>query len=111
MSEDKMPGIGDLMNVAQKLQGDVSRMQEELASMQFEASSGGGMVTAIVNGQHELVAIKIDPEAVTPSDVDLLQDLIVAAVNQATQKMRESTKQEMAKLTGGLNIPGLSNLL
>jgi nucleoid-associated protein EbfC len=106
----KMPDLGNLMEVAQKLQGDVARMQEDLARMEAEASSGGGMVTAVVNGHHEVVSIKIDKEAVDPSDVDLLQDLVTAAVNQAMEKVREKAKEEMSRLTGGLNLPGMPNL-
>jgi nucleoid-associated protein EbfC len=106
----KMPDLGNLMEVAQKLQGDVARMQEDLARMEAEASSGGGMVTAVVNGHHEVVSIKIDKEAVDPNDVDLLQDLVTAAVNQAMEKVREKAKEEMSRLTGGLNLPGMPNL-
>lgn len=108
--ENRVPDLGNLMEVAQKLQGDVARMQEDLAQMEAEASAGGGMVTAVVNGHHELVSIKIDRDAVDPNDVDLLQDLITAAVNQATEKVRERAKEEMSKLTGGLNLPGMPGL-
>ena len=113
MSDDlppKMPDLGNLMNLAQKLQGDVVKMQEELAAMQCEASSGGGMVTATVNGQYELVRIQIEKQVVDPADIGMLQDLIVAAINQAMAKMRDTAKDEMSKLTGGLNIPGLPNM-
>ena len=113
MSDDQppqLPDLGNLMNLAQKLQGDVVKMQEELASMQCEASSGGGMVTATVNGQYELVRIQIEKEVVDPADIGMLQDLIVAAINQAMAKMRDTAKDEMSKLTGGLNIPGLPNM-
>ena len=108
--ENNTPDIGNLMQVAQRLQGDVARVQDELARMECEASSGGGMVTAVVNGQHELVSLKIEKEAVDPADVSMLQDLITAAVNQATAKMREKAKEEMSKITGGLNLPGMPNL-
>ncbi len=112
MSDDpKMPDLGGLMNMAQKLQGDVAQMQKSLESMTSEASSGGGMVTATVNGKYELVSISIDKVVIDPSDPVMLQDLIVAAVNQASTKMRELAAQEMSKLTGGLNLPGLTNLL
>jgi hypothetical protein len=105
-----MPDLNNLMQAAQKIQGDVARMQEELGKMTCEASSGGGMVTAVVNGQYEIVSLRIDPSAVDPSDVVMLQDLVTAAVNQALAKVRDMAKEEMAKLTGGLNvnIPGLS---
>lgn len=107
MSDGKMPDMNSLMKMAQDLQGNVSKMQEQLAEMEVEASSGGGMVTAKVNGQFELVELRIEPDAVDAGEVAMLQDLVVAAVNQANGKMREKTKEEMAKLTGGLNIPGM----
>lgn len=110
MSDRNMPDLGNLMNLAQKLQGDVAKMQDELARMECEASSGGGMVTARVNGEYQLVAIQIDRDVVDPDDVSMLQDLIVAAVNQAMIKMRELAQKEMSKITGGLNIPGMPNL-
>jgi DNA-binding YbaB/EbfC family protein len=110
MSDFKMPDLGGLMEVAQKMQGEVAKAQEELGKKTCEASSGGGMVTATVNGHYELVGLKIDSNAVDPADVDMLQDLIVAAVNQAMVKVREMAKEEMSKLTGGLNIPGMPNL-
>ena len=110
MSDFKMPDLGNLMQAAQKMQGEVTKLQDELAKKTCEASAGGGMVTATVNGQFEVVSIKIDPEVVNPSDVDMLQDLVAAAVNQAVAKVREMTQSEMAKLTGGLGIPGMPNL-
>lgn len=106
----KMPDMGNLVQLAQDMQAKVASVQEDLAKMTCEAASGGGMVTAVVNGQYEIVSIKIDTEVVDPTDVGMLQDLIVAAVNQAMNKVRELAKQEMAKLTGGLNIPGMPNL-
>jgi DNA-binding YbaB/EbfC family protein len=110
MSDRNMPDLGNLMSLAQKLQGDVAKMQEDLARMESEASSGGGMVTARVNGEYQLVSIKIDPEVIDPADPGMLQDLIVAAVNQAMTKMRDLAQKEMSKLTGGLNIPGMPGL-
>lgn len=110
MSDRNMPDLGNLMNLAQKLQGDMTKVQEELARMECEASSGGGMVTARVNGEYQLVGIKIDAEVADPGDVGMLQDLIVAAVNQAMTKMRDLAQKEMSKLTGGLNIPGMPGL-
>jgi hypothetical protein len=107
MSDFKLPDLEGLMQAAQKIQGDVARMQEELASKTCEASAGGGMVTATVNGHYDLVALVIDKQVVDPSDVSMLQDLVVAAVNQAVAKMRSLAQAEMAKVTGGLNIPGL----
>ena len=109
MSDDpKMPDLGNLMQVAQKMQADAVKMQDELAARRCDASSGGGMVTATVNGAFELVSLKLDKAVVDPEDLDMLQDLVVAAVNQAVAKVREMTKSEMSKLTGGLNIPGLN---
>jgi nucleoid-associated protein EbfC len=110
MSDGKMPDINSLMQMAQKLQGDVAKIQEDIARMTVEASSGGGMVSAVVNGQHEVVSIQVDASVVDPADVEMLQDLIVAAVNQAMAKMRDKAKEEMAKITGGLDIPGMPSL-
>lgn len=107
MSDGQMPDLGNLMNLAQKLQGDVAKMQEDLARMTCEAAVGGGMVKATVNGQYELVGLAIEKEVVDPEDITMLQDLVIAAVNQAIVKVRETTQQEMSKLTGGLNIPGM----
>lgn len=110
MSDFKLPDLDGLMQAAQKIQGDVARMQEELATRTVDASAGGGMVTATVNGHYDLVALVIDKQVVDPNDVSMLQDLVVAAVNQAIAKMRALAQAEMAKLTGGLNIPGLGGL-
>jgi DNA-binding YbaB/EbfC family protein len=103
----KMPDLGALMKQAQKIQADVQKAQEELATLTCEAQSGGGMVTVTLNGQHELVALKIDPAVVDPNDIGMLQDLIIAAVNQAEAKMRDITKERMSSLMGGVNIPGM----
>ena len=110
MSDFKMPDLGNLMQVAQKMQADVARMQEELAKKTCEASAGGGMVTAVVNGKYEVVSLKIDKEAVDPEDPAMLQDLVVAAINQALAKVRELTQSEMGKITGGMGVPGMPNL-
>jgi DNA-binding YbaB/EbfC family protein len=110
MSNPKMPDLNALMKQAQKLQGDVAKVQEELAAMECDGAAGGGLVTAVVNGQFEVVRVKIDKSVVDPNDVGMLEDLVVAAVNQAIGKMRALAQQEMAKLTGGLNIPGLGGL-
>ena len=106
--EPKMPDLGNLMQVAQRMQADAVKMQEELAAKTCVASSGGGMVSATMNGAFELVSLEIDKNAVDSEDLSMLQDLIVAAVNQAVNKVRDMTKSEMSKLTGGLNIPGLN---
>jgi DNA-binding YbaB/EbfC family protein len=95
------------MKQAQKLQEKMAKVQEELAAKTVEATSGGGMVTAIVNGKFELVAIRIEKDVVNPEDVDMLQDLIVAAVNEGVRKAQELASAEMAKVTGGMKIPGM----
>ena len=104
-----MKGFGNMMKQIKLMQQKMQKIQEELAERKVEGSAGGGMVTAIVNGKQELLEIKIDKEVVDPEDVEMLQDLIVAAVNQALKKSQEMMNEEMAKLTGGLgiNIPGL----
>jgi DNA-binding YbaB/EbfC family protein len=96
------------MKQAQKMQEKMLRVQEELASKTVEATSGGGMITAVVNGKFELVSLKIEKEVVDPEDIEMLQDLIVASVNEGIRKSQEMTQEEMAKITGGLNIPGLA---
>lgn len=112
-----MKGFGNFAQImkeaqkqAQVMQKKMEEMQRELKERVVEASSGGGMVTAQMNGRQELLSVKIDPEVVDPKDVEMLEDLVVAAVNQATKKSQELYEQEMAKLTGGLNIPGLPGL-
>ena len=96
-----------LARQAQKLQQQMTKMQEELDEREFEAASGGGMVTAKVNGKRELLAISIKPEAVDPEDVEMLEDLVMAAVNEALRTAAETVEREMGKLTGGMNMPGL----
>ncbi|RME38966.1 MAG: YbaB/EbfC family nucleoid-associated protein [Deltaproteobacteria bacterium] len=100
-------GLGNIMKQAQLMQKKMMRLQEELAERQVEASAGGGMVTAVANGRQQLVSLTIDPGAVDPEDVDMLQDLVLAAVNEALKKSQEMMQEEMGKLTGGMNIPGL----
>jgi len=95
------------MKQAQKMQEKMLRMQEELAAKTVEATAGGGMITAVVNGKYEIVSLKIEREVVDPEDIEMLQDLIVAAVNEGVRKSQEMAQEEMAKVTGGLNIPGL----
>jgi DNA-binding YbaB/EbfC family protein len=101
-------GIGNIMKQAQQMQRKMAEMQEEMANKQVEASSGGGMVTAVVNGKQQLLDLKIEPAAVDPDDVEMLQDLVVAAVNEAIKQSQQMAQEEMAKITGGLNIPGLT---
>ena len=100
-------GLGQMMKQAQKMQAQILKIQEEMAERTVEASSGGGMVTVTANGKQEILAIRIEPEVVDPEDVDMLQDLVVAAVNEALKKAQEMVAEEMAKVTGGLQLPGL----
>jgi len=99
--------IGNIMKQAKMLQEKMARLQEDLASRTVEATAGGGMVSVTVNGRFEVVSLKIEKEVVNSEDVDMLQDLIMAAVNEGVRKAQEMTSSEMAKLTGGMNIPGL----
>lgn len=100
-------GIGNIMKQAQQMQRRMAQLQEELASKQVEASAGGGMVTATVSGKQQLLNLKIDPAVVDPEDVEMLQDLVTAAVNEALKLSQQMAGEEMSKLTGGLSIPGL----
>jgi DNA-binding YbaB/EbfC family protein len=100
-------GMGNLMKQAQQLQEQMRRMQEDLEQRTVEASAGGGMVKVVVNGKKELIDITIDPAAVDPEDVDMLQDLVLAAVNEGIHQADEMYREEMGRLTGGLNIPGM----
>ncbi|HEC82998.1 MAG TPA: YbaB/EbfC family nucleoid-associated protein [Firmicutes bacterium] len=93
------------MKQAQRLQSQIQKMQEELAERTVEATSGGGMVTVVANGKQEIVSIKIDPEVVNKDDIEMLEDLIVAAVNEAKRRAQELVMNEISKLTGGLGIP------
>ncbi len=97
--------LGDLMKQAQKLQSQIQKVQEELAETTVEATSGGGMVTVVANGKQEIVSIKIDPEVVNKDDVEMLEDLIVAAVNEARRRAQKLMMNEISKITGGLGIP------
>ena len=104
-----MMGGGNMQQLArqaQKLQQQMAKMQEEIEAREFEATAGGGMATAKVNGKKELLSIEIKPEAVDPDDVDMLQDLIVAAVNEALRQAGEAMEQGMGKMTGGMGLPG-----
>ena len=106
----RMPGMGGGMNMnmlkqAQKMQQDMMKMQQELQEKEYQAAAGGGVVSATVNGKHELKNLVIDPEAVDPEDVEMLQDMIVAAVNEAMCAADADAAGTMSKLTGGLNLP------
>ncbi|MHB8916799.1 MAG: YbaB/EbfC family nucleoid-associated protein [Desulfocucumaceae bacterium] len=97
-----------MMKQVQKMQADMAKLQEELGGRTVESSAGGGVVKVVANGKQEVVSIEIKPEAVDPEDVEMLQDLILTAVNGALNQSREMVAGEMGKLTGGLNIPGLT---
>ena len=113
MARGGFPGMGmggnmqQLARQAQKLQQQMTKMQEELEEREYEATAGGGVVTARVNGKKELVALTIKPEAVDPDDVEMLQDTVMAAINEALRTASETSEREMGKLTGGMNLGGL----
>ncbi|MDP4146394.1 MAG: YbaB/EbfC family nucleoid-associated protein [Bacillota bacterium] len=112
MAKGGFPGMGggnmnNLIKQAQKFQQQMEDMQRDLENKEFSATVGGGAVTAKANGKKQLVAIDIKPEVVDPDDVEMLQDLIISACNQALKKAEDETADEMKKLTGGLNIPGM----
>jgi hypothetical protein len=100
-------GMANLQRMAQQMQQEMLRVQTELEATQVDGSAGGGVVKAVVTGKQELVSITIEPDAVDPSDVEMLQDLIVAAVNDALRASRELAEEKMAAVTGGLRIPGM----
>lgn len=97
----------NMIKQAQKMQQEMMKMQEELETAQYSATAGGGVVTAVVSGKRELVSLAIQPDAVDPDDVEMLQDLVVAAVNEALRKAESTANEGMARLTGGLNLGGL----
>ena len=100
-------GMANLQRMAQQMQQEMQRIEGELREAQIDGSAGGGVVTAVVTGKQELVSVTIDPAAVDPSDVEMLQDLIVAAINDALRASRQMAEEKMAAVTGGLRIPGL----
>ncbi len=100
-------GMANLQRMAMQMQQEMLRVQNELAATNVDGSAGGGMVTAVVTGKQELVSVTIDPSAVDPTDVEMLQDLIVAAVNDALRAARELGEAKMAAVTGGLRLPGM----
>ena len=102
-----MKDLSGMMKQAQKLQAGMVKLQEELALRTVEAASGGGMIKVQANGKQQIFSIRIEKEVVDPNDVEMLQDLILAAVNDALSKSQEMVSQEMSKLTGGISIPGL----
>jgi hypothetical protein len=105
-----IPNMGNLMKQAQQFQSKMAKLQEELGDKTVEASSGGGMVTVVVNGQQEIISIKIDPEVIDSDDAEMLQDLILAAVNDGLSRAKKMVNEEMGKLTGGLNLPNIPGL-
>ena len=102
--------LGDLMRQAQKMQEEMMKTQEEAKKKTAEATAGGGMVTVVASGSGELVSIKIEKDVVNPEDIEMLQDLILAASNEALRRAQEIVNEEMSRLTGGMQIPGLGNL-
>jgi len=102
-----MKGMGKMMKQAQQLQSKMVKLQEEMAEKTVEATAGGGMVKVVANGKQQVVSMQIEREVVDPDDVEMLQDLILAAVNEALSKSQEMVSEKMNQLTGGLNIPGL----
>ena len=102
-----MKGMGNMMKQAQQLQSKMLKMQEEMAEKTVETSSGGGMVKVVANGKQQILSIQIEKEVVDPEDIEMLQDLILSAVNEALTNSQEMVAAEMSKLTGGLNIPGI----
>jgi hypothetical protein len=100
-------GMGNIMKQAQQMQRRMAQLQQELEERRIEATAGGGMVKAVVSGKQQLIALTIDPKAVDPEDVEMLQDLVMAAVSEALKQSQKIAEEEMGKVTGGLNIPGL----
>lgn len=100
-------GLGDMMKQAQKLQSKMMELQEEMANKTVEATAGGGMVTVVVNGKQEIISLTIDPDVVDRQEIEMLQDLIIAAVNEGIRRAQQVLADEMKKLTGGMAIPGL----
>ncbi|MDY6855670.1 MAG: YbaB/EbfC family nucleoid-associated protein [Thermodesulfobacteriota bacterium] len=101
-------GFGNIMKQAKMMQEKIGKIQEEMANKTVEASAGGGMITAVINGRQEMVSIKIDPEVVNPNDIEMLEDLVLAAINEGIKRSQEMMAEEMSKITGGMKIPGLT---
>jgi DNA-binding YbaB/EbfC family protein len=101
-----MKGMGNMVKQAQKLQSKMLKMQDELASKTVESTAGGGMIKVVANGKQQIVSITMEKEVIDPEDVEMLQDLVLAAVNDALTKAQEMVSEEMGKLTGGFNLPG-----
>ena len=103
--------LGDLMKQAQKMQQEMGKIQEESKKKTVEASAGGGMVVVVANGAQEIISIKIEKDVVNPEDIEMLQDLVTVAVNEALRRAQQMVSEDMSKLTGGMNIPGMGNML
>ena len=101
-------GMANLQRMAQQMQADMARVEQELRDLTVEGSAGGGVVKAVVTGKQEMVSLTIDPSVVDPEDVDMLQDLIVAAIGDAMAQARRASEEKLSRVTGGLSIPGLS---
>ena len=99
--------INDLMRQAKRMQGKIEKIREEAGEKTVEGTAGGGMVVVVVNGKNEVQSVKIEPAVVDPDEIDMLQDLIVAATNQAMQRANEMMQQELSQVTGGMPMPGL----
>jgi len=102
-----MKGLNQMVKQLQEAQARMEQLQQELAARQIEGSAGGGMVKAVMNGRHEIISLKIDPQVVDRDDVEMLEDLVAAAINDARARVDEMVRAEMSRLTGGLAIPGL----
>jgi len=100
-----MGNMAGMMKKMQKLQGEMGKMQEDLKKRTMEVSAGGGAIKVVINGDKQIQSLKIDPTAVDPEDIEMLEDLVVAAINEAIKKVDDMTAQEMGKLTGGMNLP------
>ena len=100
-------GLNNIMRQAQRMQSKISEIQEEIGEEEFEASTGGGVVTATVNGNKDILGVDIDPEVMDPDDAEMLEEMIVGAVNQALDKAEEKMNEEVEKVTGGLDLPGM----
>jgi nucleoid-associated protein EbfC len=105
-----IPNMGQIMKQAQQFQAKMAKIQEELAEKTVEASSGGGMVNVVVNGKQEILSIRIDPEVVNPEELEMLQDLIMAAVNDGMARAKNMINEEMGQLTKGMNLPNIPGL-
>jgi DNA-binding YbaB/EbfC family protein len=106
-----IPDMGQILKQAQQIQSKMAKLQEEMGEKTVEASAGGGMVTVVANGRQEVLSIHIDPEVIDPDDREMLQDLVMAAVNDALARARTMMNEEMGKLTKGMNIPGIPGVL